>query len=220
MQQMRIEIRRRHYRSSNKNLRKNEMIRRKKEKENGKIRHTDLSAFQQFFGYPKKRNLNTGHIAVRTGRSGIQYQNRKNNDGLSDSGGHRHFYFCMQYPDTGTGRYLSFFVHNRAWLTAAACEASLSGSMEAVRQDGQAQAAAEIRGEELGNVGFFGAENLRCHVNAGKKKVSVTYEADTIAGFGGFKWTLKTEGNSKVIRPVKWIRRLKAAKEVIGITGD
>ena len=61
------------------------MIRRKKEKENGKIRHTDLSAFQQFFGYPKKRNLNTGHIAVRTGRSGIQYQNRKNNDGLSDS---------------------------------------------------------------------------------------------------------------------------------------
>ena len=105
MQQMRIEIRRRHYRSSNKNLRKNEMIRRKKEKENGKIRHTDLSAFQQFFGYPKKRNLNTGHIAVRTGRSGIQYQNRKNNDGLSDSGGHRHFYFCMTYPDTGTGRY-------------------------------------------------------------------------------------------------------------------
>lgn len=116
--------------------------------------------------------------------------------------------------------YLSFFVHNRAWLTAAACEASLSGSMEAVYQDGQAQTAAEIRGEELGNVGFFGAENLRCHVNAGKKKVSVTYEADTIAGFGGFKWTLKTEGSSKVIQPVKWIRRLKAAKEAIGITGD
>ena len=116
--------------------------------------------------------------------------------------------------------YLSFFVHNRAWLTAAACEASLSGSMEAVRQDGQSQATAEIRGEELGNVGFFGAENLRCHVNAGKKNVSVTYEADTIAGFGGFKWTLKTEGSSKVIQPVKWIRRIKAAKEAIGITRD
>ena len=72
MQQMRIEIHRRHYISCNKNLRKNEMIRRKKERENGKIRHTDLSAFQQFFGYPKKRNLNTGHIAFRTGRSGIQ----------------------------------------------------------------------------------------------------------------------------------------------------
>ena len=122
MQQMRIEIRRRHYRSSNKNLRKNEMIRRKKEKENGKIRHTDLSAFQQFFGYPKKRNLNTGHIAVRTGRSGIQYQNRKNNDGLSDSGGHRHFYFCMQYPDTGTGRYGRRMA---SYGTAAACSGVL-----------------------------------------------------------------------------------------------
>ena len=86
MQQMRIEILRRHYISCNKNLRKNEMIRRKKEKENGKIRHTDLSAFQQFIGYPKKRNLNTGHTDVRTGRSGIQYQNRKNNDGLSGIG--------------------------------------------------------------------------------------------------------------------------------------
>ena len=310
------------------------MIRRKKEMRNGKIRDAGLSDFQQSAGYSKKGNLNTGHIAVRADRSDIQRQKRKTNDGLFDSGSHRHPDPCMQYPDTGAGRYgrwlaasgtgvyapngklhsdgmyrnaacsgmfrcpaagvskeqkdgdptgtffiagiyrrtdilkktkwkvfrcraenpayisyrrslckgsftieaacvmsivlltvmgviyLSFFVHNRAWLTAAACEASLSGSMEAVYQDGQSQAAAEIRGEELGNVGFFGAENLRCHVNAGKKKVSVAYEADTIAGFGGFKWTLKTEGSSKVIQPVKWIRRLKAAKEAIGITGD
>lgn len=116
--------------------------------------------------------------------------------------------------------YLTFFVHNRAWLTAAACEASLNGSMEAAREDGEPEMAAEIRGEELGNVGFFGAENLRCHVNAGKKKVNVTYEADTIAGFGGFHWKLRTEGSSKVIRPVKWIRKLKAAKETISAFGD
>ena len=103
---------------------------------------------------------------------------------------------------------------------AEAAAAKQQAEAAAAEAQKQAQAAAEIRGEELGNVGFFGAENLRCHVNAGKKNVSVTYEADTIAGFGGFKWTLKTEGSSKVIRPVKWIRRLKAAKEVIGITGD
>ena len=116
--------------------------------------------------------------------------------------------------------YLTFFVHNRAWLTAAACEASLSGSMEALRQEGEPEMAAEIRGEALGNIGFFGAENLRCHVNAGKKKISVTYEADTIAGFGGFHWGLKTGGSSKIIRPVKWIRKLKAATEAIGAAGD
>ena len=71
---MRIEIQRRHYISCNKNLRKNEMIRRKKEKENGKIRHTDLSAFQQFFGYPKKRNLNTDMLGERNERSMERYK--------------------------------------------------------------------------------------------------------------------------------------------------
>ena len=30
--------------------------------------------------------------------------------------------------------YLDFFVHNRAWLTAAAYEAAVSGSMEGYRQ--------------------------------------------------------------------------------------
>ena len=33
--------------------------------------------------------------------------------------------------------YLCFFVHNRAWLTAAAYEAALTGSMEALKDDGK-----------------------------------------------------------------------------------
>ena len=84
MQQMRIEIRRRHYRSSNKNLRKNEMIRRKKEKENGKIRHTDLSAFQQFFGYPK-REISIP-VTLLFGLAGVAYSIKTGRtiDGLSD----------------------------------------------------------------------------------------------------------------------------------------
>ena len=32
--------------------------------------------------------------------------------------------------------YLCFFVHNRAWLTAAACESALTGSMEGNREGG------------------------------------------------------------------------------------
>ena len=72
--------------------------------------------------------------------------------------------------------YLSFFVHNRAWLTAAACESALTGSMEGVRKDGQPQEAASVRSRELGNVGFFGAENLTGQVNGGKE-IKVTYTA-------------------------------------------
>ena len=88
--------------------------------------------------------------------------------------------------------YLTFFVHNRAWLTAAACESALTGSIEGIRKDGQAEQAAEIRCRELGNVGFFGAENLMGQVQGGKK-IKVTYTADTISGFGGLKWELMAE---------------------------
>ena len=114
--------------------------------------------------------------------------------------------------------YLSFFVHNRAWLTAAACEAALTGSMEGVRKDGQTQEAAAVRSRELGNVGFFGAENLTGQAKGGKE-VQVTYMADTIVGFSGLKWKLAAQGSSKVIRPVEWIRKLKAASEVIDEIG-
>ena len=87
--------------------------------------------------------------------------------------------------------YLTFFVHNRTWLTAAAYEAALTGSMEGVQKDGQVYEAASARGQELGNVGFFGAENLQYQVSTGKT-VKVSYQAETISGFGGFHWTCNT----------------------------
>ena len=106
--------------------------------------------------------------------------------------------------------YLSFFVHNRAWLTAAACEAALTGSIEGVQN---AEAAMQ-RSQELGNVGFFGAENLSRQVKSGRE-IEVSYTADTISGFGGFSWKLQAKGSSKVIRPVEWIRKIRAASTII-----
>lgn len=64
--------------------------------------------------------------------------------------------------------YLSFFVHNRSWLTAAAYEAALAGSIEGVQKNGQIYEAASAKAQELGNVGFFGAENLSYQVSDGK----------------------------------------------------
>lgn len=115
--------------------------------------------------------------------------------------------------------YLCFFVHNRAWLTAAAYESALVGSIEGIKENGQVYEAARMRSEELGNIGFFGAENLTTQTNAGKQ-VQVTYDLDTIASYGNLQWHLRTEGSSKVIRPVDWIRKVKAAAEVLdGIGG-
>ncbi len=114
--------------------------------------------------------------------------------------------------------YLCFFVHNRSWLTAAAYEAALAGSMEECREEGKGYETASLRSRELGNTGFFGAENLQNQVQNGKK-IQVSYTADTVAGFGGFQWKLKAEGHAKVISPPKWIRKVKAAREAIGEIG-
>nr|WP_294649975.1 TadE family protein [uncultured Blautia sp.] len=115
--------------------------------------------------------------------------------------------------------YLSFFVHNRAWLTAAAYESAVSGSMEGVRKNGQVYDTARMRSEELGNTGFFGAENLSTQTNVGKQ-VQVTYDLDTISSYGNLNWHLRTEGTSGIINPVKHIRKIRAASAILKEMGD
>lgn len=110
--------------------------------------------------------------------------------------------------------YLFFYVHNRAWLTAAACEAALAGSMEGVKEDGKIYETAEARGKELGNVGFFGAENLELRLKTGER-VQVVYELDTMVPYGGMRWHLRVEGRSDIIRPVTWIRRMKGFRGLL-----
>ncbi len=111
--------------------------------------------------------------------------------------------------------YLFFYVHNRAWLTAAAYESALSGAMEGIRDDGKIYETADMRSRELGNRGFFGAENLSVKTTDGKK-VQITYDLDTMSGYEDFSWHVRTEGEASVIRPVKWIRKAKAALEIFG----
>lgn len=109
---------------------------------------------------------------------------------------------------------LFFHVHNRVWLTAATYESAVTGSLEGTREDGSPEQAAESKSQELGNIGFFGAENLRSQVSVGKS-VQVTYTLDTVSDFGGFSWNIKTEGKSLVIRPVPYVWKIKAAAEIL-----
>lgn len=115
--------------------------------------------------------------------------------------------------------YLDFFVHNRSWLTAAAYESALCGSMEGIKKDGKVYESARMRSEELGNVGFFGAENLSTQTNVGKE-VQVTYDLDTIVAYGGLNWHLRTEGTAKILDPVEHIRKIRAAAAIVKGAGD
>ena len=58
--------------------------------------------------------------------------------------------------------YLFFFVHNRAWLTAAAYESALAGSMDGIREEGRSGDTARMRGRELGSTGFSARRTLMC----------------------------------------------------------
>ncbi len=110
--------------------------------------------------------------------------------------------------------YLCFYVHNRAWLTAAAYESALVGSMEGIKKDGKVYECANMRSRELGSIGFFGAENLTSQTFVDKNEVQINYDLDTIGSYGSMHWHLEVTGNSKIIRPVKRIRQIKAAAEV------
>lgn len=114
---------------------------------------------------------------------------------------------------------LCFFVHNRVWLTAAAYESAVSGSMEGIREDGKVYETARMRSEQLGSMGFYGTKNLSTQTNVGKK-VQVTYDLETLPGFGNFFWHLHVEGTSSVVRPVGWVRKIKAAADIVKGFGD
>ena len=110
--------------------------------------------------------------------------------------------------------YLFFYVHNRAWLTAAAYEAALDGAMESARPEGEIRDKALKKGKELGNIGFFGSKNLKLQASD-EKQVQVTYDLDMFSVYGGFNSHLQVQGKAKVIKPVSWIRKIKGAANAV-----
>lgn len=114
--------------------------------------------------------------------------------------------------------YLCFFVHNRTWLTAAAYEASLTGNMESVKKNANVYDVTLEKSEELGNIGFLGAENILVNVDVGKK-VSVIYDLDMVNDWGNLEWHITAQGSTKILDPVKRIRQIKAAADIVDSIG-
>ena len=104
--------------------------------------------------------------------------------------------------------YLNFFVHNRAWLTAAAYEAAVSGSMEGYSKNGKVYEKADIQGRMLGSTGLPVGENF-------SMQTSVTYRIEIPVGFLGLKWKVKAVGKAVPLRPVGWIRKVKSVRNAV-----
>lgn len=107
---------------------------------------------------------------------------------------------------------LCFYVHNRCFLSAGACEAALTGAMESHRQDGVPLEAARLRAKERASVGFFGMDEVNMQVQETGKEWKVTYTGDVFTLFGGLRWNLKIQGEAKKISPVQRIRKARIWK--------
>ena len=109
---------------------------------------------------------------------------------------------------------LCFYVHNRAWLTAAAHESALMGSYEILKSNGQPKEAAEMRGRQLLAQKLFGAKDLQMQVDAGTKNVQVGFDENTASAYGGLSWHLQVEASEKSIDPVSFIWKIKGLEQI------
>ena len=108
--------------------------------------------------------------------------------------------------------YLCFYVHNRAFLTSAACESAVCGSIAGVKEAGKAYEAARERSILLGNTGFFGAEDLHTYTLAGTEsgdEIFVVYELDSAFDRFVLRRHLAASGSAEIIRPVSDIRNAR-----------
>ena len=110
--------------------------------------------------------------------------------------------------------YLCLFVHNRAWLTAAACEAAVCGSIAEAYREGSGYDTAELRSRELGSTGFFGASGLTADTSV-QDCICVSYDMDTAQSFFSLQWHLHVQGSAAVLHPAPEIRRKKHDQEVV-----
>ena len=109
--------------------------------------------------------------------------------------------------------YLFFHVHNRAWLTEAACEAAVTGTtMAAQGQD--AYAAAAFKSRLLEGTGFIGGQDLHSSVSV-STTVDVSYRMNTNAVFGGFVWPIEVGAKAVLTDPVAWIRGVRCVGQVL-----
>ncbi|MBR2529169.1 MAG: pilus assembly protein [Blautia sp.] len=112
--------------------------------------------------------------------------------------------------------YLFFFYYNRAWLTAAACEAAVTGAIAGEMEGQDAYYAAAWRGYLLSQGSFMGARNMECRTDLSPLgTVTVTYELDTHGIMVDVNSHLSCKGEAAILHPVRWIRQLKAAGGVI-----
>lgn len=105
------------------------------------------------------------------------------------------------------------FVHNRAWLTAAAYESAITGSWDAICSQGDVEGRAREKLQILLENPLYGSKDLSTAVEENGGTLSVSVEGSHGA-YGGLVWHFHVKGSRKLCRPVPSIRKVKSLKEI------
>ncbi len=104
---------------------------------------------------------------------------------------------------------LAFYVHNRAWYTAAAAESVLTASSVGVRKHAGTEKILNEKMEERMKKQGFPIRSLSFRTTA--RNDSVTAEVKAAAGktYGGGGWKFHAQEMARIIKPVVFIRRIQ-----------
>ena len=116
--------------------------------------------------------------------------------------------------------YLFMFVYNRAYLTCAAYEAALSGTMAtACADEGAAREEAMGKASDLAS-GVLGSRWRVRHEASLEPaltglRLEVRYATSLQPLFGIPAWGIDVKAQARILYPVAWIRNVKAARDLL-----
>lgn len=113
---------------------------------------------------------------------------------------------------------ICLFIHDRAYLTAAAYEAAVTGSWEAVCRDGVPEGRAREKAGILLQGPLYGSEKIRMSAEEEGDLLSVSMEGG-YRSYGGLRWRFHVTGSRKLCRPVSFIREVRRARGAHGQIG-
>lgn len=99
---------------------------------------------------------------------------------------------------------ICLFVHNRAWLTAAAYESAITGSWDAMHSEGDMEGRAWEKLQHLLKSSLYGSKDIHSKVEENGNAIFVTVEGGHIA-YGGLEWKFCVRGSRKLCNPVLFI---------------
>jgi len=109
---------------------------------------------------------------------------------------------------------LCFYMHNKAWYTAASGETAITASTYATRKDGDFQKIIEDKTSKFANGAKFPDISKGLTSKSNEKQIQITVEGKVPVVINNQSFQIEIDISSKVIKPVKFIRTMQSLQMI------